>query len=396
MAGRSRHFLLAIALLLTVNMFSGGVRAQTGALSDEELLQVLVSGRPLEADWFATELLAQVPLSHIQRVVDGIRGDTGAAPQVSGDSERYYLRTARHRVPVTLRRRADGRIIGLFFHPAIATEAGLAEVFAGLRGLPGQISYLVLRDDGEVGSYHADAALAVGSAFKLAVLATLKQEIEAGRARWDEVVQLEEAHRSLPTGTMHKLPVHAPLTLHTLAAAMISQSDNTATDVLIDRLGRDAVATAAGTELLLTTREYFQLKADPALYRRYSSAGLAGRRALLRDMADRPLPRTHLVLRPLQRGAEWHMSVRRLCALMAEVLDLDVMRIEPGPVDPQPWIRVGYKGGSEIGVMNLTSGLIDRDGHRYCVSVTWNDGVSVDRNRLVEQYLTLLSALRQK
>lgn len=387
-----RIFCLAIALLAAAG---SPAKAQVNTLSDHDLLRAMLSGRPLAADWFAPDLLDAVPLPHIQTVVDGIHAEAGARLRVSGDGERYYLWIGRHRVPVTLHRRADGRIAGLFFHPAVDTDLDLAAVLARLRALPGRVSYLVLRDGQVLGAQAEDTPLAIGSAFKLAVLAALKRQVDDGQARWDEVVRLEEGHRSLPTGRLQDWPEQAPLTLHTLAAAMIAESDNTATDALIDRLGRDAVATAAGMTLMLTTREFFQLKADPSLYGRFVSLGEAGRRALLGELAARPLPEARQVLRPLQQEAEWLMSTRRLCALMDEVLDLDVMRVEPGPADPQSWIRIGYKGGSEIGVMNLTSGLVDRNGRRFCASVTWNDDGELEQGRLADLYVTLLSVLRQ-
>ena len=67
----------------------------------------------------------------------------------------------------------------------------------------------------------------------------LREEVEAGRRAWDEVVRLEEAWKSLPSGLLQGWPEGSPLTLHTLAALMISLSDNTATDALIALLGRE-------------------------------------------------------------------------------------------------------------------------------------------------------------
>jgi beta-lactamase class A len=86
------------------------------------------------------------------------------------------------------------------------------------------------------------------------------------------------------------------------AVKMISISDNTATDILIDLVGRSAVE-AALTETgmakpslnrpFLTTRETFVLTLEqwPALAKRYVAADEAGRRALLANTVDRlPLP----------------------------------------------------------------------------------------------------------
>ncbi len=66
-----------------------------------------------------------------------------------------------------------------------------------------------------------------------------------------------------------------------------------------------------------------------------------------------PLPHPQdLPSEPTALDVEWHLSVKRLCELMARVQDLDVMSVEPGPGVPHPdsWERVAYKGGSEPGV----------------------------------------------
>ena len=71
------------------------------------------------------------------------------------------------------------------------------------------------------------------------------------------------AHRiSLPTGRLRTIPPGSPLALRTLAAFMITDSDNTATDALIEFRSMQRHLP------FLTTREYFHLKSPPLLYRR--------------------------------------------------------------------------------------------------------------------------------
>lgn len=395
---RRRHVpLLGLFLTLVLSALAiGPTRAQVSALSDRDLLRAMLSGQPLKPDWFTQQMQDAVPLSHVQSVVDGIHAEAGPRLRVTGSGGRYYLWTGRHRVPVVLRRQADGRIAGLEFHPAIDADLKLAAVLDRLQVLPGRVAILVLRDGEELAARQADVRLAVAGAFKLAVLAALKRQVDDGIVQWQDVVQLKDSHRSLSPGRLRHWPSHAPLTVHTLAAAMLADDDNTATDALIDRLGRDAVATAAGTTRILTTREVFQLKADSALYRRYLNLGPAERNTLLAELSGRLLPDPQQVQRLLQQQAEWHLSARQLCALMGEVLDLDVMRIEPGPADPQTWVRIGFKGGSASGVMNLTSGLVDRRGRRFCATVTWNDDGALERDHLADLYVTLLSTLQQE
>ncbi|MAN63416.1 MAG: serine hydrolase, partial [Parvibaculum sp.] len=58
---------------------------------------------------------------------------------------------------------------------------------------------------------------------------------------------------------------------------------------------------------------------------------------------------------------------------------LDVMQINPGLARKEDWQSVSYKGGGDSGVFNLTTGLVAKDGIRYCISATWNDVDAVDQ-----------------
>jgi hypothetical protein len=54
---------------------------------------------------------------------------------------------------------------------------------------------------------------------------------------------------------------------------------------------------------------------------------------------------------------EWFFSTRELCALMAEVRGQPLMQVNPGVANPEDWETISFKGGSEPGVLNLTTAL---------------------------------------
>lgn len=88
-------------------------------------------------------------------------------------------------------------------------------------------------------SYNADAALFCGSCFKTFVLAAYLQDVEAKRQDETEQLAISDDNRSLSG------PVYEHLT-GTAAAryvleAMIAHSDNTATDVILNRIGAQRV-----------------------------------------------------------------------------------------------------------------------------------------------------------
>jgi len=236
----------------------------------------------------------------------------------------------------------------------------------------------------------------VGSAFKLLVLAALREEVEAGRRAWDEVVRLEEAWKSLPSGLLQGWPEGSPLTLHTLAALMISLSDNTATDALIALLGRERLeALSPRNRPFLTTREAFGLAArgNRDLLAAFRDGDLEAKRRTLEALRARGLPQ--VVDLPLDPGdwppeADWRFTPRELCRWMGKVADLPLMGINPG-VAAFGWDRVAYKGGSRPGVLSLVHGL-SRGKSRYCVAFVWN-GEEVDELKAFTLYGGLLDLL---
>ena len=71
---------------------------------------------------------------------------------------------------------------------------------------------------------------------------------------------LTEADRSLPSGTLQDAPIGSRYTLRDLAARMIRESDNTATDLLLRTVGRAGVEARLGQTAMPNTREALALK----------------------------------------------------------------------------------------------------------------------------------------
>jgi beta-lactamase class A len=91
---------------------------------------------------------------------------------------------------------------------------------------------------------NADEQLAIASVFKLYVLGELARQVQAGEVAWDEPITLTDDLRSMPSGDYAWVPAGQQVTVRQLAEGMIWQSDNTATDHLIGRLGRENVERA--------------------------------------------------------------------------------------------------------------------------------------------------------
>ena len=101
------------------------------------------------------------------------------------------------------------------------------------------------------------------------MLAELARQVDAKIVKLDQMVEVREELQSFPSGVTQLKPAGAKVSVDELATKMISISDNTATDLLIDLLGRENIE--AGLERcrnscpmrnqpFLTTREMFLIK----------------------------------------------------------------------------------------------------------------------------------------
>jgi len=205
----------------------------------------------------------------------------------------------------------------------------------------------------------------------------LYDEVLNGRLHWSDVVPLKPEWKSLPSGILRSWPNETPLTLATYAAEMISISDNTAADALVRIVGPDALRPyASRNQPFLTTREMFTLKSVSGTDVR--AAYLAAttpeaRAAVLKRVDALPLPTVDQLLTAPQLSIEWHYDVRELCRLLSRVADVPLMSINPGVGEPATYRRIAFKGGSDAGVVNLTTMVTTQRGTKFCFSATLND-----------------------
>ncbi|MDQ7841192.1 MAG: serine hydrolase [bacterium] len=367
--------LISVALgALAAPLFVSPGSAQ--APPTQPALERICAADRIAAEWFAPGFLSLVPLAQVQSALDTIKAEFGRCLRVGQAGTGLVMEVERGILDVTASVDGEGRFTGLLLRPRVP-HSSTGEALAAFRALPGHVGLLAAEGGRERVALNADASLAVGSAFKLTVLQALRQEVDAGRRSWGDAVTLRREWKSLPSGTLHTAPEGTEVTLLRLAELMISISDNTATDALIHTLGRGTVEALAPVRNrpFLTTREAFVLKApeNRDLLERYRREDESGRRDALRDAAHRPLPSPGIFAGgPTALDVEWFYTARELCREISAVADLPAAAINPGPAGAEGWARVAYKGGSEPGVLNLTTFLESRTARRYCVVATWN------------------------
>lgn len=349
---------------------------------------------------FGEEFLAEIPAEQVAMVFDQLRAygpfrvdghdgleDAAEITLLGTDSEDRFL--------LYVTTDPGGQIIGLFLQPApqVPELESLDDLPGLIESAAEETSVLVAEVEAGVceplvaGS--ADELRPIGSIFKVYVLEAVRQQIDAGELEWDTVLVLTDDLRSLPSGTLQEEPAGTEVTVREAAEAMIAISDNTATDLLIDVVGREQVEQAVVAlghgepetlQPFLTTREMFQLAfTDGELRQSWQDASDAAQR---REILD-GLPGGEIVLDeqlatqaawPI--GLDWFATAEDLCEAFAGIHDpeapeaqavIEIMALNPGIQSVEAWEHVGFKGGSSVGEIAGTWYLESADGDSYVV-----------------------------
>jgi hypothetical protein len=379
---------------------------------------------------FSAAFFNAVPIEQVQQIFASLRAQHGAPQRVmrridgaQADSGTVVIAFDRAEVTFEMTVDSTGHIAMLRITGAAMPDDSIALLTAAMSALPARTAWGVYRiaDNGTTTLLYGarnDEALAIGSSFKLAVLGTLDAEIAAGRMRWADVVAINAV--SVPSGQLQNWPIGAPITLHSLATLMISISDNSATDILVRHLGRERVEAFARAHgglsgpnafPLLTTVEATVLK-NPALGEtrtRWLAGDEASRRRLLRDAAGE-LTRANADVGVFVGHVadidriEWFAapdSIARLMGWFAYQASAEaraILAVNPGvgTTAAQDWAYIGFKGGSEPGVIAMNLLLRNAAGQYFAVSMSWNDPANpVDDSRMVSLIARAVALLPQ-
>lgn len=374
------------------------VVGQQAAWVLEQLAAPVGSGLPEVEERFSVELLAQVPADQLTAVFEQLRpfapwtvtgvesGPATLVAQISGTGQELEMQLAVDEA---------GLVQGIFFGEAAPSREPAQDPAALLdevEQLPGS-SLLVARVrggecvpvDGLTGGSSAGEQLPVGSIVKLWVLGAVVDAVEAGTLAWTDEVTVTDALRSLPSGELQDADAGTTLSVRDAAQKMIEISDNTATDLLMDAVGRDAVEAAmasmghadpAVNTPVASTRELFHVGwGDPALRERWSAADEAGRRAILAELPAGPPeidPSAMSLVAAWPDGVDWFATGADVCAAhvaLAERAETQagepvnqILTTNPGMEPDERWESLAYKGGSSVGTMAGSWYAVPADG----------------------------------
>jgi hypothetical protein len=288
-----------------------------------------------------------------------------------------------------------GLLIGLLLTPSVPTPTTWEAVDSTLRTLAPRVSFAAMRITPSgcrlVHGINPDTARPLGSAFKLYVLGAVAEAVKSGRLSWQTEMPIRAAWKSLPAGVLQDEPDGTRLTPAEYATYMISISDNTATDHLIHKVGREAVQrqfTAFGNTArnapVLTTREFFALKGwrYPAAASAYVALPPSLRALALPALGRVPLSGIKAWAEPrMIDQVEWSRSPVDMCRAYAglwaqrdSVVNAALTVNDGGIALPAAEFPVvWFKGGSEPGVLTLNYLARAADGDLVTASVMLSD-----------------------
>jgi hypothetical protein len=309
----------------------------------------------------------------------------------------------------------EGRITGYWIKPAPPSWS-LEETRRRIEAWSGEYGYerVILDPDGTVLTRDSLARgrehLPLGSIFKLYILAELAAQLEAGKVKLDQEVEIVERRKSLPSGILQNKPPGAKVSLREMAKGMIAISDNTATDHLLHLVGRANVE--AGLKgwrnsvpdrntPFLSTREMFLVKGGgkerevldldfTQLLDQYAAAKVERRREIIGKLCEPWSKKTLAQLLPaigfgyqLRTSShprhielEWFAKPGDITALL---IDAHQRRLKGAKhflnfyatgteIYPRAGLRYyGYKGGSEPGVFALSLLAVRPDGRTVAI-----------------------------
>ncbi|MGC5627752.1 serine hydrolase [Georgenia sp. Z1344] len=340
---------------------------------------------------FSEEMLAQVPADQYTGVFAQLRTGapytvTAAAEQL-GDMAGAELRldSAAGPLVMTVFVGEDGLIEGLQFVPDTAGEApelgAWEDLDESLTELGGETQVVVgTVEDGQCTIEHTTAGVEEGgvpapsgSVFKLIVLAGLVDAVEAGEISWDDELTITDELRSLPSGTLQDREAGSTVTVREAAGLMISISDNTATDLILDAVGQERVAGVveeAGLDAdrvlpVPSTRDFFQLgwQVEDDVRAQYEAAATPEERQAVLDSlpAELDVAATAVTVPRWDEGVGWMLTGGEICSLHALLQQRagtesgepvrEILSDNPGVGIPEGVGYQGFKGGSAPGVL---------------------------------------------
>ncbi len=209
------------------------------------------------------------------------------------------------------------------------------------------------------------------STIKLAIMATVFDAVEHGRAKWTDKLTLHDADKAGGTGVLREFSDGMQFPIRDLLHLMIVVSDNTATNLLLDRFSADAVNAEMDSLGLKDTRCMRKVLIDGQPPSGLSQAGRMVENQRFGLGSSTPREMVSLVERMEQDHLVSVAASREMIAIMKRQQDKTGIGRKTGD------LAVANKSGS-LDHLRSDVGIIYSPGGRIAIAITVDDLPQVD------------------
>lgn len=295
-------------------------------------------------------------------------------------SERDYI------LPVSLAINSNGKVIFFSFRPVFKQTKSTSDIVEKIKNLEYEKKGLIIKKltqiEDTLYSLNENDIFSISSAFSLYLIAWLAEN----EKKWDKVIRVKE--KSLPYGTISKYPQNAPITIFSLAYHMITENDNTATDLLIDYITREKLEKYISQHILnyalnlpfLKTIEAAKIRSDLSIAQKYSTLSYTQKIEVINSLRKIDLKNLNSNSPAFTNSVGWFATPSELCKILDYLRSLNNPFVNSILENNQPldtkrggYLWAGFKGGYEPGIITLNWLVQAKDNRYYCISITIND-----------------------
>ncbi|MBE3555684.1 MAG: serine hydrolase [Firmicutes bacterium] len=218
-------------------------------------------------------------------------------------------------------------------------------------------------ESGEAFQYDADQPCYAASVIKVPIMATVFHEAAVGHLTLEEKLIVREEDMVTGSGVLQHLTPGIALSIRDLVVLMIIESDNTATNLLIDRLGTQTIQQSMQQWGLQATQFHHKLQIIPAVDTDAHNTITAREMAIF-----------------LKRMAQGQVVSWNACRKMIEIMKWQkvntglpsLLPVEDRPVGAIPDWELAHKTGDVTGIEHDV-GLLYVPGHTFAIAVCVRD-----------------------
>ncbi len=403
--------------VLNLNSSENQIKPNKQIIKAAWKLSSRLSPNPIKFEYvFDSSFIEKFGEEKLVKIFKDLYSETGSVLSISTvsfenqNSANLFLHTEKNYIiPITITINAKGKINSFSFRPPFKKTLSASDIVDKFKSLKYEKKGILIKKltqiEDTLYAYNDEECFAIGQAFSLYILSYLAEN----EKKWEKIIKVNNNYKSIPPGTLLNYPNSSPATVFTLAYHMITESDNTAMDILIDYIGKEKIENYIKEKNknyllnipLLKTKEAFLLKTKPHVIEKYQKLSTKEKLDILNSFKNDEVP-THTLnfSTPFPiNSVGWFASPKEICYILDHIRIINnpfinsILSTNPGlDLSPGGYLWGGFKGGRDKGIMTLNWLVKAKDERYYCISIMVNDSQKdIDEDELIKLSQELLN-----